>query len=100
MNKKTIVIAFFTVLFPLHSVVRCEEVVPASISVAPADVHLSAVRDRQGLIVQAVLPNGLTVDVTDQSVMTVGNEATVRRDGATFYPVADGETKITVTYAG
>ncbi len=100
MNQKTLVIGLFIVILPLHAVVRGEEVAPASISVAPADVHLSAIRDRQGLIVQAVLPNGLTIDVTDQSVMTVGNEATVRRDGATFYPVADGETIITVAYAG
>jgi hypothetical protein len=68
--------------------------------VAPADIHLSALRDRQSLIVQAVLPNGLTVDVTDQAQMKIENEGLVRRDGTTFYPVADGATKLTVTHAG
>ena len=100
MHQKTLVIALSTVMLPWISAVCAQEVAPTSISVAPADIHLSAVRDRQGMIVQAVLPNGLTVDVTDQAVMTVGNEATVRRDGATFFPVADGETKITVAYGG
>ncbi|MEY2727572.1 MAG: hypothetical protein RLZZ458_3439, partial [Planctomycetota bacterium] len=32
--------------------------------------------------------------------MKIENEALVRRDGTTFYPVADGATKLTVTHAG
>ncbi len=72
--------------------------VPASISVAPADIHLSAARDRQQIIVQAVMPNGLTADVTDQVTWTLENEGLVRRDGATFYPVADGSTKLKVAF--
>ena len=62
------------------------------------NIHLSAVRDRQGIIVQAVMPNGLTFDVTDKATLTIASEAQVRREGATFYPVADGETKLTVAY--
>ncbi len=73
---------------------------PASVSVAPADIQLTSVRDRQALIVQAVLPNGLTVDVTNQATLAVENETLVRRDGTMFYPVADGSTKVTVTYSG
>ncbi len=70
---------------------------PASISVAPTDIHLSAARDRQQIIVQAVMANGLTSDVTDQVTWTVENEGLLRRDGSTFYPVADGSTKVKVT---
>lgn len=77
-----------------------EQPAPASISVAPADIHLSAMRDRQSLVVQAVLPNGLTLDVTDQATIAVENESLLKRDGATFFPAADGTTKLTVTYAG
>ena len=77
-----------------------DEVAPASLTVAPADIHLSALRDRQSLIVQAVLPNGLTQDVTDKVEVKVENEALIRREGSTFYPVADGATKVLVTYAG
>ncbi|MFO0974962.1 MAG: DUF1549 domain-containing protein [Planctomycetaceae bacterium] len=71
---------------------------PASISVAPADIHLSAARDRQQIIVQAVMPNGLTADVTDQVTWSLENEGLVRRDGSTFYPVADGSTKLKVAF--
>ncbi len=73
---------------------------PASIIVAPADIHLSAIRDRQSFIVQAVLPNGLTLDVTDQAQIKIENEALIRREGNTFHPVADGSTKVTITHAG
>ncbi|MBL8812413.1 MAG: DUF1553 domain-containing protein [Planctomycetaceae bacterium] len=71
---------------------------PASISVAPSDIHLSAARDRQQIIVQAVMPNGLTADVTDQVTWALENEGLVRRDGSTFYPVADGTTKLKVSF--
>jgi hypothetical protein len=92
--------AVFVFALPIMSAAQADDAAPASISVAPMDIHLSALRDRQGLIVQAVMPNGLTADVTDQATWTVENESFVRRDGANFYPVADGDTKITVTYGG
>ena len=88
------------IVLPMSSSAQADDVATASISVTPADIHLSAVRDRQGMIVQAVMPNGLTFDVTDQATLTVENAAFVRRDGAAFYPVADGTTKITVAYGG
>ena len=87
-------------LVQLCSAVLADDPVPASISVAPMNIHLSALRDRQSVIVQAVMPNGLTFDVTDKATMTIASEAQVRKDGATFYPVADGETKLTVAYGG
>jgi len=77
-----------------------DEVAPASLIVAPADIHLSALRDRQSLLVQAVLPNGLTQDVTEKVEFKIENEAFIRRDSATFYPVADGTTKLVVSYSG
>ncbi|MEZ6035636.1 MAG: DUF1549 domain-containing protein [Planctomycetaceae bacterium] len=92
--------AVFALAMPLMSAAQADDAAPASIRVAPMDIHLSALRDRQGVIVQAVMPNGLTFDVTDQATWTVENESFVRRDGANFYPVADGDTTITVTYGG
>lgn len=92
--------AVIAILLPMIAVVRADDPAPESISVAPGNVHLSAARDRQSLIVQAVMPNGLTFDVTDKATLTVDSEAMVLKDGTTFYPVADGETKVTVTYAG
>ena len=73
---------------------------PASLIVNPSNIHLSAVRDRQSVIVQAVMANGLTYDVTDQAEVSIGDEAMVRRDGMTFHPVADGETTVQVSYGG
>ena len=98
MISKTLVM--LSSFLPLCTGVLADDASPASISVAPMDIHLSAVRDRQDVIVQAVMANGLTFDVTDKATMTIPNEAQVRKDGTTFYPVADGETKLTVTYGG
>jgi hypothetical protein len=88
------------VMSALSSAAMANDTAPASVSVAPGDVHLSAARDRQSLIVQAVMPNGLTMDVTDQVTVAIENEGLVRRDGMTLYPVADGSTKVTVTFGG
>jgi hypothetical protein len=79
---------------------HAQEPAPASISVAPADIQLSHLRDRQSLIVQAVLPNGLTQDVTDQATYTLENASFVRQEGTTFFPAADGATKVTVAFGG
>ncbi len=100
MTKRSWIAALAVVTFFCVSVAHAQDPAPASISVAPADIHLSALRDRQALIVQAVLPNGLTIDVTDQATLVVENESCVRRDGMTFYPVADGTTKVTISYGG
>ncbi|APZ93996.1 DUF1549 domain-containing protein [Fuerstiella marisgermanici] len=73
---------------------------PASIIVSPTDIDLSSARDRQSLLVQAVMPNGLTFDVTDKATLVVENPAFIKQDGQTFHPVADGVTKVAVSYAG
>jgi hypothetical protein len=91
--------ALFAALLLVSSAVA-DDPTPASIIVAPADIHLSAIRDRQSLVVQAVLPNGLTLDVTDQAQIKIENEALIRREGNTFHPVADGSTMVTITHAG
>lgn len=76
------------------------ELKPASITVSPMDVNLTDVRDRQAVIVQAVMPNGLTFDVTEKAEWKIADGAFVKQEGHTFYPVADGTTKLTVSYAG
>jgi hypothetical protein len=100
MKKISKTLVMLSALLPLCSAVLADDAVPASISVAPMNIHLSAVRDRQSVIVQAVMPNGLTFDVTDKATMTIASEAQVRKEGTTIYPVADGETKLTVAYGG
>ncbi|MEJ7640170.1 MAG: DUF1549 domain-containing protein [Singulisphaera sp.] len=66
----------------------------------PPDIKLSTARDRQSVVVQATFADGITRDVTEEAVMTPANPALVRRDGATFHPVADGETSLAVTFGG
>ncbi|MEZ6040258.1 MAG: DUF1553 domain-containing protein [Planctomycetaceae bacterium] len=73
---------------------------PASISVAPADVNLSAMRDKQMILVQAVMPNGLTFDITDKAVIKVDTDSVVKLEGTTFLPAGNGAAKATVSYGG
>ena len=73
---------------------------PVAITVSPSDVSLSNVRDRQSMLVQAVMENGLTFDVTDKAQFVVENAALVKVDSQTVYPAADGETRMTVSYEG
>lgn len=98
--KTMVRFALLAVLSVLPAGAFGDEPAPASLNVFPADIHLSAVRDRQQLLVQAVLPNGLTVDVTEKAELKLENEGLLRREGTTFYPVADGTTKLTVSYGG
>ena len=72
----------------------------AKIEVFPPDVNLTTAADRQSVVVQATFADGLTRDVTAEATMTPANPALVRRDGGTFYPVADGATTLAVGYGG
>ena len=100
MKINTFVLTFVAVWIGVSDLALADEAKPASITVSPADVNLSSVRDRQSLIIQAVMENGLTYDVTDKAEVKVGNGDLVRQDQATFYPRADGSTEITVAYGG
>lgn len=73
---------------------------PESLSVSPPEIQLSALRDRQSIVVQAVMPNGLTSDVTDQATITIKDEAMLRREGTYFLGSADGTTELTVAWGG
>jgi hypothetical protein len=66
----------------------------------PPDIKLSTARDRQSVVVQATFADGITRDVTKEAVMTPANPALVRLDGATFHPIADGETSLAVAFGG
>ncbi|MDP1797822.1 MAG: DUF1549 and DUF1553 domain-containing protein [Planctomycetaceae bacterium] len=68
--------------------------------VFPADVNLTTAQDRQLLAIQAVYSDGITRDVGKEAAITVANPALVRRDGQTYYPVADGQTELKVEFGG
>ncbi len=70
------------------------------LAVYPPEVKLSTTRDRQSIVVQATYADGITRDVTAQAAIEVPNPRLVRREGATFHPLADGSSTITVAFAG
>ena len=72
---------------------RCPDSRLAKLEVFPPDVNLTTARDRQSLVVQATYADGITRDVTAEATLTLANPALVRRDGHTFYPVADGDDR-------
>ena len=69
----------------------------ATLRVFPAAVHLSTARDRQSLVAQLVEADGLTRDVTTRAAIAIDDPATVRLDGRTLVPTADGDTSVRVT---
>ena len=73
---------------------------PASIQVFPAEVRLTTSRDRQAVIVQAIFPDGVTLDVTDKAQLALANEQLARLENGTLHPTADGKTQLTVSYGG
>ncbi|HID21214.1 MAG TPA: DUF1549 domain-containing protein, partial [Planctomycetaceae bacterium] len=72
----------------------------AELSVYPPEVQLTTSRDRQSVVVQAVLDDGLTRDVTAQVRLTLADPGLVRLAGAVLRPLRDGQTKLTVSYKG
>jgi hypothetical protein len=80
--------------------VQAAELSPTSINVYPADVQLTTTRDRQAVIVQAVLADGLTRDVTDQARFQLSNPALASLEKNVLHPLADGKTELKVEYGG
>ena len=84
----------------LASPALAQQAALTKVEVFPPDVNLATARDRQSLVVQATYADGITRDVTREASLTLANPALVRRDGNTFYPVADGATELSVAFAG
>lgn len=91
---------FMACLIAMATTAIADEPKPVSIEVYPADVQLKTVQDRQSLVVQAQFANGLTLDVTDKATFKLADETLCRFDSKTLYPAKDGQTEMTVTYAG
>ncbi len=71
-----------------------------SLNVYPAQISLTSARDPQTIVVQAEYVDGITRDVTDKVTWKVDHEEFVAREGSKFSPKADGDAKLTVTFAG
>jgi hypothetical protein len=72
----------------------------ASLEVFPPAVQLTTARDRQSIVVQAVLADGLTRDVTAEAKLALENPALARIENGTLYPAADGAAALRVEYGG
>jgi hypothetical protein len=72
----------------------------ASIAVFPSEIQLTTARDRQSIVAQATFADGISRDVTKEVTMTVADPKLIRREGAVFYPAADGATTLTVGFGG
>ena len=70
------------------------------LNVFPPEVKLKTAKDRQSIVVQAVYADGVTEDVTSQSILSVHGPASVRVAGKIVYPVADGKTELKCNYGG
>lgn len=72
----------------------------ATVAVYPSDINLNTKLDYQRFVVVATRDDGVTLDVTDQSQISLANKGLARRDGSTIYPLADGETTLDIEYQG
>jgi hypothetical protein len=72
----------------------------AELRVFPEAVSLEGSRDRQSVVVQAVLDDGTTRDVTLAATLALGDPQIARREGCYLLPVDDGRTTLRVTYQG
>ena len=98
MSRKVLLSTLFAL--SLISTAWGEEPAPVKVEVFPPDLNLSSARDRQSVVVQATYADGITRDVTSLAKVVPANAALLRFEKATFYPVADGETTVAVSFGG
>jgi len=68
--------------------------------VFPKEIRLTTNRARQTVIVQGVYDDGITRDLSSKTEWKLDNAALVRRDGNQLFPVADGETRLSLSVGG
>jgi hypothetical protein len=70
------------------------------LEVFPPDVNLTTKRDRQRYLVMVTRADGVTLDVTKDAQVTLGDAKLARLADQTVYPTADGATTLNVAYQG
>ncbi|MDA7503473.1 DUF1549 and DUF1553 domain-containing protein [bacterium] len=70
------------------------------LKVFPKEISLTTQRDFQGIVVEGVYDDGLTRDLTEKSEWKIADEKFAKRDASRLLPVADGETKLTISAEG
>jgi hypothetical protein len=71
-----------------------------SVIAQPQQVKLTGSRDRQRLVIQARLADGSTRDVTEEATVRLANDAIAKVQVGVVDPLANGQTKLTIEYAG
>jgi hypothetical protein len=85
-------------LFAFASPALADQAALSKIEVFPPEVNLTTARDRQLIVVQATYADGITRDVTNDTAIMPVDAKLLRRDGNTFWPVADGKTTLSVSF--
>src|SRR5262245_34003424 len=83
-------------LIVLAGSVVAQEPVLQALNVYPPDAHLTTVRDRQSLVVQATFADGTTRDVTKEAQFSLADAAVAKLEGNVLHPVTDGKTTLKV----
>ena len=71
-----------------------------SLAVYPSEISLRTNRGRQQIIAVATMADDVTIDVTDKIKKSLKDASIARLDQQTLLPVANGDTQLTVEYAG
>jgi hypothetical protein len=66
----------------------------------PSEIRLSSSQDRQRVIVQEELPDGVTRDVTAEGVFEIANPEIASFHGNIVSPLSDGNTELTIRVGG
>jgi hypothetical protein len=94
--RSVVTLATFCMVTPAFS----QDEVPAKVQVFPQAVSLTTQLDQQSLIVQAIYANGITRDVTAAAEFALADENFARLEEHTLYPKADGQTELSISFAG
>jgi hypothetical protein len=70
------------------------------LEVFPPDVNLATARDSQRFIAIVTRADGVTLEVTSAVQAKLADEKIARLDGSVVHPVADGSTKLEISYEG
>jgi hypothetical protein len=73
---------------------------PAKIAVYPPEIRLETKGDTQSFLVQATMADGLTRDVTAEATAALANPALAKLEKNILTPIADGDTELSVNFAG
>jgi len=70
------------------------------INVYPNSIELKTSRDEQRFVVVATRDDDVTLDITGQATVAIGDEKIAKLEGNLLVPGSDGESKLKVEYAG